>query len=219
VSHKDQLQLLFQGHLSSFFLSPSPRHFRILRNVYSLLIYPESVGSKVFRNVCIYMPNYMASHRTKPYFNTHSHDIIISHNGNHCPVLLVLFLCLGRPLLGLPVASYMRSRYVLCLSWGFCVLTMTMRVAGLQYGSVVMCCVLYQLGVLWSYCSTVLLCVCRSAAFSHWYPLFLLVAGWFRCHFERAMSMGNYELRHAVKKLYQLLPKVTASSVSVASRG
>ena len=30
--------------------------------------------------------------------------------------------------------------------------------------------------------------------------------------------MGNYELRPAVKKLYQLHPKVSASRVSVASR-
>ena len=30
---------------------------------------------------------------------------------------------------------------------------------------------------------------------------------------------GKYELRPAVKKLYQLCPKVTASSVLVASRG
>jgi len=30
--------------------------------------------------------------------------------------------------------------------------------------------------------------------------------------------LGKYELRPAVKKLYQLRPKVTASSVSVASR-
>jgi hypothetical protein len=30
---------------------------------------------------------------------------------------------------------------------------------------------------------------------------------------------GKYELRPAVKKLYQLRPKVTSSSVSVASRG
>jgi len=28
----------------------------------------------------------MASHRKKPYFNIHSRDIIISHNGNHCRV-------------------------------------------------------------------------------------------------------------------------------------
>jgi len=29
-------------------------------------------------------------------------------------------------------------------------------------------------------------------------------------------SMGKYDLRHTVKKLYQLHPKVTASSVLVA---
>jgi hypothetical protein len=33
------------------------------------------------------MPNYTVSRCTKPYFNIHSRDIIISHNGNHCPVL------------------------------------------------------------------------------------------------------------------------------------
>jgi len=33
------------------------------------------------------------------------------------------------------------------------------------------------------------------------------------------VQTGKYELRPAVKKLYQLRPKLTASSVSVASRG
>ena len=47
------------------------------------------------------MPNCTSSHCTKPYFNIHSADIIISHNGIHCPVLPVLFLCLCRPWLGL----------------------------------------------------------------------------------------------------------------------
>jgi len=35
------------------------------------------------------MPNYTASHRTKPYFNIHSRDVITFPNGNHCPVLPV----------------------------------------------------------------------------------------------------------------------------------
>jgi len=39
------------------------------------------------------MPNYTASHRTKPYFNIHGPDIIISHNGNHCRVHPVMCLC------------------------------------------------------------------------------------------------------------------------------
>ena len=112
---------VFKDSFNVFSFSPrsAGHHFRILRDVYSLTIYTENVGSSFFRNVCIYMLTYMASHRTKPYFYIHSIDIIISHNGNHSPVLPLLFLCLWRPWLGLPCRFlYSWSLYVVpCLGF------------------------------------------------------------------------------------------------------
>ena len=137
-----------------------------------------------FSETSVYMPNYTASRCTKPYFNIHSRDIIVCHNGNHCPVLPVLFLCLFLPWLVLP--SYIQGRYLLCQAWGFWVLTLILRVAGPLYRRLVSR-VLYQRGVHWFYCSKEPLCGCSSSAFYHWLPLLPLFAGCFKCHFERAL--------------------------------
>jgi hypothetical protein len=45
-----------------------------------------------------------------------------------------------------------------------------------------------------------------------------LTSGGVRCFSSHILSRGKYELRSAVKKLYQLRPEVTASIVSVASQ-
>ena len=130
------------------------------------------------------MPDYMASHRTKRYFNIHSRDIIISHNCNHYPVLPVMFLCLCRPLLGLPCrVLYSGSLFVVpCL--GFLCLDLDLADGR---APVQACCVSWPLRT-WR--SQVLLfhgvvCGCSSSVFSHWLPLLPVFAGWFRWHFER----------------------------------
>ena len=130
------------------------------------------------------MPNYTASHRTKPYFNIHGPDIIMSHNGNHCRVHPVMCLCQCRLRLDLASRSFILGRYLLCHACSFCVLTLTMRVAEPPYRRV-----LLQQSVIWFYCYTVQRSVCRCSAISHWWPLLPLFAGSFRCHFEQALTV------------------------------